>query len=304
MSSSSEGTVPTPSSNEGFFPSPQPGGHAHADKSFTGSPEEEAALKGVQSVPEVADAVEAAVEVGADDEAWLLQLLWPNWPPHLPVPGQLQHIVEAFFTHVPFATDLLNKPRFLSRLGLPPSHRDFPHPAVLHAICAATSRFVGSLDLLPIAGYAVNPMSCDYPRLANKNETPMDRRPIWNGDGPRPPIDVVRNGHIYTPGIDGDFGQVHSSWARIYAEESVNLPEHWIEASQALLILSQYFTQHGLWTNAFGITSQIARMTSLMALNGRGFPAGDRRTYKKGPLVPAGEPDVDLRASKASKRPR
>ena len=119
-----------------------------------------------------------------------------------------------------------------------------------HAICAATSRFVGSLDLLPIAGYAVNPMSCDYPRLANKNETPMDRRPIWNGDGPRPPIDVVRNGHIYTPGIDGDFGQVHSSWARIYAEESVNLPEHWIEASQALLILSQYFTQHGLLLRA------------------------------------------------------
>lgn len=114
---------------------------------------------------------------------------------------------------------MLNKPRFLSRLGLPPTHRDFPHPAVLHAICAATSRFIGSLDLLPLAGFTVHPMNCDYPKPASKNEPPPARRPKWNGVGPRPPAELVRTGQVYSPGLDGDFGQVHSSWARIYAEE-------------------------------------------------------------------------------------
>lgn len=73
MSSSSEGTIPTPSSNEGFFPSPaadQPRG----DNSLTGSPEQEAILKGLmEGATAVAeDAETIAAGDGADDEEWLL----------------------------------------------------------------------------------------------------------------------------------------------------------------------------------------------------------------------------------------
>lgn len=90
----------------------------------------------------------------------------PSWPPHLPSPGKLEHIVQVFFNKVPFSTELLNKARFLSRLALPPTHVNFPHPgelsfdssflksylsltpslhpilhlALLHAICCCTAR--------------------------------------------------------------------------------------------------------------------------------------------------------------------
>ena len=67
----------------------------------------------------------------------------------------------------------------------------------------------------------------------------------------------------------------------------VNLPDYWMEASQALFILSQYFNQHGIWTNTFSITSQMARFTTLARLNTRDHV--DRRTYKKKSLIPPGQ---------------
>jgi hypothetical protein len=50
------------------------------------------------------------------------------------------HSVEAFFELVPNLPRLLHRARFLSRLALPPTHSNFPHPSLIHAICAiATS---------------------------------------------------------------------------------------------------------------------------------------------------------------------
>lgn len=42
------------------------------------------------------------VEATSDDER-LLELLWPGWPPHLPSPGFLMHVVEIYFTSVPMS---------------------------------------------------------------------------------------------------------------------------------------------------------------------------------------------------------
>lgn len=44
--------------------------------------------------------------------------------------------VEAFFDLVPNLPRLLHRARFLARLALPPTHSNFPHPSLLHAICA------------------------------------------------------------------------------------------------------------------------------------------------------------------------
>ena len=90
-----------------------------------------------------------AAMAGGEDQ-FLLELLWPafvsslslrsrqrskhltspkpfdRWPSHLPSPGKLERIVEAFFSSVGFANLVLNKPRFLARLALPPKHKNFP----------------------------------------------------------------------------------------------------------------------------------------------------------------------------------
>jgi hypothetical protein len=47
--------------------------------------------------------------------------------------------VEAFFELVPNMPRVLHRSRFLARLALPPTHSNFPHPALIHAICAAAA---------------------------------------------------------------------------------------------------------------------------------------------------------------------
>lgn len=51
-----------------------------------------------------------------------------NWPPYLPPPARLEHLVNSFFACSPLANQLFNKSRFLSRLSLQPNNPGFPHP--------------------------------------------------------------------------------------------------------------------------------------------------------------------------------
>ncbi|WVQ86138.1 hypothetical protein IAT38_008306 [Cryptococcus sp. DSM 104549] len=80
-----------------------------------------------------------------------LDLLWPGWPPTLPTPTMLDHLVETFFTMVPSVPRVLNRQSFLLRLALPPTHPDFPHRALLHAICAAASRYSAAVSVRSVA---------------------------------------------------------------------------------------------------------------------------------------------------------
>ncbi|RXK38329.1 hypothetical protein M231_04371 [Tremella mesenterica] len=69
----------------------------------------------------------------------LLELFWPGWPPNLPEPNIVNDLVEAFFELAPNVSRLLHRSRFLARLALPPTHSNFPHAALIHAICAASA---------------------------------------------------------------------------------------------------------------------------------------------------------------------
>ena len=65
------------------------------------------------------------------DPVFILRLCRRRWPSHLPSPGKLEHIVQSFFDSVPFSTEILSRTRFMARLSMPPTHRDFPHPVSL-----------------------------------------------------------------------------------------------------------------------------------------------------------------------------
>lgn len=47
--------------------------------------------------------------------------------------------IESFFDQIPNLPRILYRPRFLARMALPPTHSNFPHPALIHAICAAAA---------------------------------------------------------------------------------------------------------------------------------------------------------------------
>jgi len=49
--------------------------------------------------------------------------------------------VETYFRCDPCASRIFHRGSFLASLNLPPTHPDFPHSAILHAMCASASRW-------------------------------------------------------------------------------------------------------------------------------------------------------------------
>ncbi|VDC01900.1 unnamed protein product [Peniophora sp. CBMAI 1063] len=72
----------------------------------------------------------------------LKSLIHLGWNPELPEPATLERYVDVFFKCDPCGSRILHRPSFLAALHLPPKNPDFPHSAILHAICASASRWV------------------------------------------------------------------------------------------------------------------------------------------------------------------
>ncbi|KAA1467928.1 hypothetical protein DENSPDRAFT_833103 [Dentipellis sp. KUC8613] len=87
------------------------------------------------------------------------QVTWQTWPPNLPQPHLLRHLVEIFFAFHPHAGRLFHGPSFMSSLTLPPTHPKFPSTAVLHAICAVASMY--TVAVVPTPQPNLNEMAPD-----------------------------------------------------------------------------------------------------------------------------------------------
>ncbi|KAG6877642.1 hypothetical protein C0993_005351 [Termitomyces sp. T159_Od127] len=86
-----------------------------------------------------------------------LDVMWPNWPPNLPGPELLHHLVEVFFRFHPHANRLFHAASFRSTLSLPPSHTKFPSTPVLHAICAIGSLYTAVVTSPPLPDFQQYP---------------------------------------------------------------------------------------------------------------------------------------------------
>lgn len=75
-------------------------------------------------------------------------LLPTGYPPSLPTPYIVEHLVDLFFSSVPLGNKVLCRSSFLESLKEPPTVRKFPATALLHAICAISS-FVSPLVQVP-----------------------------------------------------------------------------------------------------------------------------------------------------------
>jgi hypothetical protein len=73
-------------------------------------------------------------------------ILWPNYPPNLPPLDLVFHLVEVFFTSVPYASHLIHRSTFISSLTFPPSDSRFPSPCLLHAICGLAGMYSPVMD--------------------------------------------------------------------------------------------------------------------------------------------------------------
>ncbi|EAU93065.2 hypothetical protein CC1G_06785 [Coprinopsis cinerea okayama7 len=83
----------------------------------------------------------AGKQASSGDTDPFMDLLFSGWNPDLPEPSVLDHYIDVFFKCDPCGSRVLHKPSFLAAMKLTPKDPDFPHSAILHAICASASRW-------------------------------------------------------------------------------------------------------------------------------------------------------------------
>ncbi|WWC65309.1 uncharacterized protein I303_107926 [Kwoniella dejecticola CBS 10117] len=124
---------------------------------------------------QITDANDIDAEAGRFSGPFL-DILFPGWPPKLPTPSMLEHLVETFFNMVPSVPRVIHRQSFLARLALPPTHTDYPHVSLLHAICAAAARYTAAVKCRPVRE-AVEKTNSDAKRANGKGlpyEDPAD----------------------------------------------------------------------------------------------------------------------------------
>ena len=66
----------------------------------------------------------------------LLELLYPGWPRDLPPPTLTHRLIDDYFARPHQCSDIVNPSRFRTALCMPPTSAGFPHPALIHVMCA------------------------------------------------------------------------------------------------------------------------------------------------------------------------
>ncbi|GJN90337.1 hypothetical protein Rhopal_003346-T1 [Rhodotorula paludigena] len=71
-----------------------------------------------------------------------LEVFYPGWPRDLPTPALTLQLVEVFFSRPHIGSGIVNPARFRTAMTLPPTSLGFPHPALIHIICALAGMMV------------------------------------------------------------------------------------------------------------------------------------------------------------------
>lgn len=167
-----------------------------------------------------------------------LDIVWPNWPPNLPGPELLRHLVDVFFIYHHHAHRLFHYTSFMTSLSLPPSHPKFPSPAVLHAICALGSLYTAAVTSPPFPDYGkVDPEEIFWQRNRLKEDRP------------------------------DSFAEEQAKYAKDTAEHLKYLGQDLFQVLQTNIILSWFYCSHSRWVELFMTSAHSMRLSVPLGLN-------------------------------------
>ncbi|WWC61219.1 uncharacterized protein I303_103799 [Kwoniella dejecticola CBS 10117] len=192
------------------------------------------------------DGLQAGLDAAMQQQL-LMDLFWPGWPSNLPEPNVVNDLIEAFFDLVPNLPRVLHRARFLSRMALPPTHSNFPHPALIHAVCAAAAAW------------------CP-PEIYEKS-TRGKGRDFFDSSG---------LGMYGTDGLAGKaskmtltFGLRQASFAKEAVQEGLNTGNRLFDVVRAMIILCRVFIDDTRMLECWAYGGLVARMLLPLGLNVR-----------------------------------
>lgn len=180
---------------------------------------------------------------------------WPGWPKDLPSPALVRHLVEAFFSFHPHAGRLFHVPTFMASIDLPPTHPNFPSPAIVHAICA-----VGSLYtvVVPPTPPPEKSMGASMSEDADLSGGSSDHSPL---------ADEIFCSWYKRKDYTDSFAERHVKLAKQTAEEQLLAGKTLLEDVQAMLIITWWYWCNARWVESFTTIGQAIRAAIPLGIN-------------------------------------
>ncbi|KIO22827.1 hypothetical protein M407DRAFT_27699 [Tulasnella calospora MUT 4182] len=210
-----------------------------------------------------------------------------NWPLNIPPPDILLHLVETFFSSVPLAARLIHRPSFMANLQKVPTSPDFPHVALLHAICGIASLFSPIIrdtlaaDLDPLNGATASFNSgILYRKFGNNDQGPRYF--------PRKVEDIVGDD-------ESGFGGSHIRWASAAFRLAMQNGDRLVQLMQAGIICAWYNHTAGRSVNTYSWVGIASRMALPLGLSGSpGFEPLSRLPPHMLSLMPDPKTQVEI----------
>ncbi|ODN84683.1 hypothetical protein L202_00579 [Cryptococcus amylolentus CBS 6039] len=188
------------------------------------------------------DGLQASLDAAMQQQI-LMDMFWPGWPAKLPEPNIVNELVDAF-DNVPNLPRMLHRARFLSRLALPPTHANFPHPSLVHAICASAAAWCDP---------SVYEKSTRDKQWANYG---MDGSGLWGPEG-KPTKKA------------SSFGARQTLFAKEAVQEGLNTGNRLFDVVRAMIILCRVFIDDTRMLECWAYGGLVARMILPLGLNVR-----------------------------------
>lgn len=130
--------------------------------------------------------------------------------------------MQTFFTIVPSVSCIINRESLIARLGLPPQHANFPHLALLHAICAVTARYTAAVHTCPVE---------EIISLTDRQAQGQRRASNQSAE------DEAASQRC--------FGERHAAYAQLGIQWSELTGRRQLDVAQAGVLMAVYLQQHG-----------------------------------------------------------
>ncbi|KAG9047467.1 hypothetical protein FS837_002181 [Tulasnella sp. UAMH 9824] len=175
-----------------------------------------------------------------------------SWPLNIPPPLVLHHLVEIFFNSVPLASRLIHKPTFMLGLRQVPTSPDFPHVALLHAICG-----LASLYSPIITDPTKDPANAHFPS-GSFNSAIIFRPNAEEG---------VQGKHYFPKSLqdimdigEEGFGAAHIRWAAASLRLSVREGDRLVQLLQAAIVCTWYTYSMGMTIAVYTWMGSVTRL--------------------------------------------
>jgi hypothetical protein len=141
---------------------------------------------------------------------------------------------HTVFNSIPAISRLLHRPSFIARLSLPPTHPDFPHSALLHAICAVAARYSATVPV------------CSVQEILERRVTTLDR------------VEDAKN--------EKCFGEKHYKYCTLEMRYDNCQSHRLLELLQAQIIVMQYILQAARWLDGWTMIGTMTRLAIALGL--------------------------------------